>query len=59
CCGSVGLVGRSFHKSFLGLITPVKCDEPIEEAYFVHCVRTFSLDRMDEVVKFMRATRGA
>src|SRR3546814_20977970 len=38
---------------------PVKAEEEIEEAYFEHSVRTFSLDTMDELEKIMRATRSA
>src|SRR3546814_14447888 len=38
---------------------PVKAEEAIEEAYFEHSVRTFSLDTMDELEKILRATRSA
>src|SRR3954462_6011336 len=38
---------------------PVKAEEAIEEAYFQHGVRTFSLDTMEELEKIVRATRGA
>ena len=35
---------------------PVKAEEAIAEAYFVHGVKTFSLDTMDELEKIVRAT---
>ncbi|HEX4737888.1 MAG TPA: type III PLP-dependent enzyme [Allosphingosinicella sp.] len=38
---------------------PVKAEEAIEEAYFQHNVRTFSLDTMEELEKIVRATNGA
>jgi ornithine decarboxylase len=38
---------------------PVKAEEAIEEAYFRHNVRTFSLDTIDELEKIVRATKGA
>ena len=38
---------------------PVKAAEAIAEAYFVHGVRTFSLDTMEELVKIMIATNQA
>ena len=38
---------------------PVKSEEAIAEAYFVHDVKTFSLDSMEELDKIVAATRGA
>ena len=38
---------------------PVKSEEAIAEAYFVHDVKTFSLDSMEELDKIVVATRGA
>jgi ornithine decarboxylase len=38
---------------------PVKAEEAIEEAYFTHGVKTFSLDSIEELEKIVRATRGA
>ena len=46
-------------KAKLCFMHPVKAEEAIEEAYFVHGVQTFSLDTMDELEKIVRATRGA
>ena len=38
---------------------PVKAEEAIEEAYFTHGVRTFSLDTLEELEKIVRVTKGA
>ncbi|MDQ1230203.1 type III PLP-dependent enzyme [Sphingomonas sp. SORGH_AS_0879] len=38
---------------------PVKSEEAIAEAYFVHGVRTYSLDCLEELDKIVRATKGA
>lgn len=38
---------------------PVKSEEAIAEAYFVHGVKTFSLDSLEELDKIVRATDGA
>lgn len=38
---------------------PVKAEEAIEEAYFTHGVRTFSLDTIEELDKIVRVTRHA
>ncbi|WP_173581525.1 type III PLP-dependent enzyme [Sphingomonas sp. NIC1] len=38
---------------------PVKSEEAIAEAYFVHGVKTFSLDCLEELAKIVRATQGA
>jgi ornithine decarboxylase len=55
----VRLVARTLPEATLCFMHPVKAEEAIEEAYFTHGVRTFSLDTMDELEKIMRATRGA
>jgi len=55
----VRLVARTLPEATLCFMHPVKAEEAIEEAYFTHNVRTFSLDTMDELEKIMRATRGA
>ena len=55
----VRLVARTLPDATLCFMHPVKAEEAIEEAYFTHGVRTFSLDTMDELEKIVRATRGA
>ncbi len=55
----VRLVARLLPEATLCFMHPVKAEEAIEEAYFTHGVRTFSLDTMDELEKIVRATRGA
>jgi ornithine decarboxylase len=55
----VRLVARTLPEATLCFMHPVKAEEAIEEAYFTHGVRTFSLDTMDELEKIVRATRGA
>jgi ornithine decarboxylase len=55
----VRLVSRTLPESTLCFMHPVKAEEAIEEAYFTHGVRVFSLDSMDELAKIMRATREA
>ena len=57
--GEVRMARRALPKATLCFMHPVKAEEAIEEAYFVHGVRTFSLDTMDELEKIVRATRGA
>lgn len=57
--GEVRMARRALPKAVLCFMHPVKAEEAIEEAYFVHGVRTFSLDTMDELEKIVRATRGA
>jgi ornithine decarboxylase len=52
-------VARTLPEATLCFMHPVKAEEAIEEAYFTHGVRTFSLDTMDELEKIVRATRGA
>ncbi|HEY0627427.1 MAG TPA: type III PLP-dependent enzyme [Allosphingosinicella sp.] len=55
----VRLVARTLPEAMLCFMHPVKAEEAIEEAYFTHGVRTFSLDTMDELEKIVRATNGA
>lgn len=55
----VRLVGATLPEATLCFMHPVKAEEAIEEAYFTHGVRTFSLDTMEELKKIVRATRGA
>jgi ornithine decarboxylase len=55
----VRLVAQTLPQAVQCFMHPVKAEEAIEEAYFVHGVRTFSLDTMDELDKIMRATKGA
>ncbi|HEV7288705.1 type III PLP-dependent enzyme [Sphingomonas sp.] len=57
--GEVRMARRALPLATLCFMHPVKAEEAIEEAYFVHGVRTFSLDTMDELEKIVRATRGA
>jgi len=55
----VRLVARTLPEATLCFMHPVKAEEAIEEAYFSHGVRVFSLDSMDELEKIVRATRNA
>ena len=55
----VRLVAKTLPEATLCFMHPVKAEEAIEEAYFTHNVRTFSLDTMDELGKILRATKGA
>jgi ornithine decarboxylase len=55
----VRLVSETLPGATICFMHPVKAEEAIEEAYFAHNVRTFSLDTMDELEKIVRATRGA
>ena len=55
----VRLVARTLPEAVLCFMHPVKAEEAIEEAYYTHGVRTFSLDTMDELEKILRATRNA
>jgi ornithine decarboxylase len=55
----VRLVARTLPKATLCFMHPVKAEEAIEEAYFTHGCRVFSLDSMEELDKIVRATRGA
>jgi ornithine decarboxylase len=55
----VRLVAKTLPAATLCFMHPVKAEEAIEEAYFTHGVRVFSLDSMDELEKIVRATREA
>jgi ornithine decarboxylase len=55
----VRLVAKTLPKAVLCFMHPVKAEEAIEEAYFTHGCRVFSLDSMDELDKIVRATRNA
>jgi ornithine decarboxylase len=55
----VRLIARTLPQAVQCFMHPVKAEEAIEEAYFTHGVRTFSLDTMDELGKILRATRNA
>jgi ornithine decarboxylase len=55
----VRLVRSLLPEATLCFMHPVKAEEAIEEAYFQHGVRTFSLDTLDELAKIERATKGA
>jgi ornithine decarboxylase len=55
----VRLVSRAAPGATLCFMHPVKAEEAIREAYFVHGVRTFSLDTIEELEKIMRATNDA
>lgn len=57
--GEVRLVSDTLPDATLCFMHPVKAEEVIAEAYFVHGVRTFSLDSIDELEKIRSATRGA
>ncbi|WHU03330.1 type III PLP-dependent enzyme [Sphingomonas sp. NIBR02145] len=54
--GEVRLVARTLPEATLCFMHPVKAEEAIEEAYFTHGVRTFSLDSLEELEKIVRAT---
>ncbi len=55
----VRLVRSTLPEATLCFMHPVKTERAIEEAYFQHGVRTFSLDTMEELEKIARATKGA
>lgn len=55
----VRLVSRTLPGATLCFMHPVKAEEAIEEAYFTHGVRVFSLDSIEELEKIVRATRSA
>jgi ornithine decarboxylase len=55
----VRLVATTLPEATLCFMHPVKAEEAIEEAYFSHGVRTFSLDTIEELEKIVRATKGA
>ena len=49
--GEVRLVANTLPDAVLCFMHPVKAEEAIAEAYFVHGVKTFSLDSYDELLK--------
>jgi ornithine decarboxylase len=55
----VRLVARTLPEATLCFMHPVKAVEAIEEAYFTHGVRVFSLDSIEELDKIVTATRDA
>jgi ornithine decarboxylase len=55
----VRLVKANAPDATLCFMHPVKAYEAIEEAYFEHGVRVFSLDTPEELAKIRSATRGA
>lgn len=55
----VRMVAATVPDATLCFMHPVKAEEAIEEAYFVHGVRVFSLDSIEELDKIVRATKGA
>ncbi|MES2444741.1 MAG: type III PLP-dependent enzyme [Pseudomonadota bacterium] len=55
----VRLVAKTLPAATLCFMHPVKAEEAIEEAYFKHGCRVFSLDSLEELDKIVRATRGA
>ena len=55
----VRLVAETIPGATLCFMHPVKAEEAIEEAYFTHGVKTFSLDSIEELEKIVRATHGA
>lgn len=55
----VRLVKANAPEAKLCFMHPVKAYEAIEEAYFQHGVRVFSLDTLEELAKIRSATRGA
>ncbi|MEG3085841.1 type III PLP-dependent enzyme [Sphingomonas sp. PB4P5] len=55
----VRLVARLLPQATLCFMHPVKAAEAIEEAYFTHGCRTFSLDSLEELEKIQIATRYA
>ncbi len=55
----VRLVAATLPEATLCFMHPVKAPEAIEEAYFVHGVRVFSLDSIEELDKIVHATTDA
>ncbi len=55
----VRLVARLLPDATLCFMHPVKAPEAIEEAYFTHGCRTFSLDSLEELDKILLATNDA
>jgi ornithine decarboxylase len=55
----VKLVAETLPDAVICFMHPVKAVEAIEDAYFNHNVRTFSLDTEEELEKILRATKDA
>ncbi|MGX7895003.1 type III PLP-dependent enzyme [Tsuneonella sp. HG222] len=55
----VRLVRNLLPEATLCFMHPVKTPSAIEEAYFEHGVRTFSLDTVEEMEKIVERTKGA
>jgi ornithine decarboxylase len=55
----VRLVSRTLPEATLCFMHPVKAEEAIAQAYFLHGVRVFSLDSIEELEKIQHATRNA
>jgi ornithine decarboxylase len=55
----VRLVARTLPEATLCFMHPVKAEEAVREAYYMHGVRTFSLDSLEELEKIVRATDEA
>ena len=54
--GEVRLVAETLPEAELCFMHPVKAEEAIAEAYFIHGVKTFSLDTLEELDKIIGAT---
>ena len=54
--GEVRLVAETLPEAELCFMHPVKAEEAIAEAYFIHGVKTFSLDTLEELDKIVGAT---
>jgi ornithine decarboxylase len=54
----VRLVAETLPEAVICFMHPVKAIEAIKEAYFIHGVRTFSLDTMEELDKILQATEN-
>ena len=54
--GEVRLLAETLPQAELCFMHPVKAEEAIAEAYFIHNVKTFSLDTLEELDKIVRAT---
>jgi len=55
----VRLARETLPDATLCFMHPVKTERAIEEAYFQHGCKTFSLDSVEELEKIVRATKGA
>jgi ornithine decarboxylase len=54
--GEIRLVAETLPEATQCFMHPVKAEEAIGEAYFLHGVKTFSLDSIEELEKIVRAT---